>query len=103
MDEMGHQSWADAKQKICFVPADEDIEELSYPVSRGSYLLDNCWSARKYYHGFWHWNPVPVLSCLYDPFKSNIWTWDSLLQIDVCALYSVHHCNRFAFQHHSNG
>jgi hypothetical protein len=34
MDEMGHQSWADAKQKTCFVPADADIDRISYPVSR---------------------------------------------------------------------
>jgi hypothetical protein len=34
MDEMGHQSWADAQKTVCFVPADFQEPVVHYPVSR---------------------------------------------------------------------
>jgi hypothetical protein len=34
MDEMGHQTWADAREIICFVPGDYPDETVPYPVSR---------------------------------------------------------------------
>jgi hypothetical protein len=34
LDEMGHQSWADAKTKICYVPIELQATHISYPVSR---------------------------------------------------------------------
>jgi hypothetical protein len=34
MDEMGHQDWADAHTKICYVPSELAAAHISYPVSR---------------------------------------------------------------------
>jgi hypothetical protein len=34
IDEMGHQTWADAQNKTCFVPSDHPGDEVFYPVSR---------------------------------------------------------------------
>jgi hypothetical protein len=34
LDEMGHQPWADAKKRKCFVPADASPDSVRYPTSR---------------------------------------------------------------------
>jgi hypothetical protein len=34
MDEMGHQPWADARDKVCFVPTNHSGATVNYPVSR---------------------------------------------------------------------
>jgi hypothetical protein len=34
MDQMGHQEWADAATKICFVPASHAADRVYYPVPR---------------------------------------------------------------------
>jgi hypothetical protein len=34
MDEMGHQTWADAQQTVCFVPVDFEDSIVHYPVPR---------------------------------------------------------------------
>jgi hypothetical protein len=34
MDEMGHQDWADAKETVCYGPANSTEERLYYPVPR---------------------------------------------------------------------
>jgi hypothetical protein len=34
MDEMGHQEWADATEKVCYVPSDLQTNHVNYPVSR---------------------------------------------------------------------
>jgi hypothetical protein len=34
MDEMGHQEWADAAEKVCFVPIYHAGDRVCYPVSR---------------------------------------------------------------------
>jgi hypothetical protein len=34
MDEMGHQTWADAREIMCFVPGDYQEDTVPYPVSR---------------------------------------------------------------------
>jgi hypothetical protein len=34
MDEMGHQSWADAQETTCWVPSSADMEFVYVPVSR---------------------------------------------------------------------
>jgi hypothetical protein len=33
-DEMGHQDWADAHEKVCYVPATVQPTRIGYPVSR---------------------------------------------------------------------
>jgi hypothetical protein len=34
MDEMGHQVWSDAIDTVCFVPNDENLSVVYYPVAR---------------------------------------------------------------------
>jgi hypothetical protein len=34
MDEMGHQDWADAHEKVCYVPATVQPTRIAYPFSR---------------------------------------------------------------------
>jgi hypothetical protein len=34
MDEMGHQEWADAPEKVCFVPVSHAPDHVFYPVPR---------------------------------------------------------------------
>jgi hypothetical protein len=34
MDEMGHQDWPDAVDKVCYVPAELPTNHVTYPVSR---------------------------------------------------------------------
>jgi hypothetical protein len=34
IDEMGHQEWADATQKVCFVPVSHTEKQVYYPVPR---------------------------------------------------------------------
>jgi hypothetical protein len=31
---LGHQEWADASEKVCYVPADLQTNHVNYPVSR---------------------------------------------------------------------